>query len=167
MTGHDWLLRIGAVGLGLVMAGHAALAEDEYAASTGQVLAIEIRPTAPEVDALLDATCVASNTIDIRFGGEYPFGKGKREPTSLTLTSGGLSTKIDGVSVDSPDDEMTGGVMLLTSVEPDGKTMQILSSGKEIVFKLPDGTSEKVTLGKAVTEAVKKFVKDCANSASQ
>lgn len=165
MLARDWTGRAAVIGFGLLMVGGTALAE-EYEASSGQVLALEIRSTTPEVDALIDATCVAANTIDIRIGGELPFGKGEREPTRLALSDGTLSTRIAGVSVLSPDVEMTGGSMLLTSVAPDSKVMQILSSSKPITFKPPDGSSHKITLGKSVTDAVKAFVKKCADGDS-
>jgi hypothetical protein len=165
MLGKDWVGRMVSIGFGVVVMGQGTHAE-EYSASAGQSLALEIRDADPgsETDALLNATCIASNMIDIRIGGELGFGKGGGEPTSLTLSAGTLSARIDGVSVLSPDYEMTGGSMLLTSVEPNGKTMQILASGKPIVFKPPDGTSHKVSLGKTATDIVKTFIKDCENS---
>ena len=163
MSGKAWLCWTGVIGL--LAAGQPALA-DEYEASTGQSLALEIRSTEPEVDALIDATCVAANTIDIRIGGELPLGKGDHKPTSLTLSNGTLSARIDGISVASPDVEMTGGSMLLTSVEPQGKVMQILSSGKPITLRPPDKSTHKLSLGKSVTEAVKAFVKKCADGDS-
>jgi hypothetical protein len=160
MSGKAWLCWMGVIGL--FAAGQAALAED-YEASSGQSLALAIRSTEPEVDALIDATCVAANTIDIRIGGELPLGKGDHKPTSLTLSDGTLSARIDGLSVASPDVEMTGGSMLLTSVEPQGKVMQILSSGKPITLRPPDKSTHKLALGKSVTAAVKEFVKKCEN----
>lgn len=138
-----------------------ALAEEEFQASSGTDLAFEIRYTELENDALLNATCVASNMIDIRIGGGFEFGKGGREPTSVTLSEGKLSVKLDGVSVNSPDIEMTGGVMLLSSVEPDGKELQILTSGKPIGIKPRGGKQDKISLGKTVTDELKAFVKSC------
>lgn len=165
MSGGDWVGRIGSIGFSLLVVGQGAQAE-EYSAHTGQSIALEVRHTDPETesDALINATCIASNMIDIRIGGEFGFGKGEGEPTKLTLAAGTLSARIKGVSVESPDREMTGGSMLLTSVEPNGKTMKILTSGKPIVFKPPDGTSHKVSLGKTATDIVKTFIKDCENS---
>jgi hypothetical protein len=155
------MFRIGLIGLCLVAAGQQALAEDEFQASSGNDLAFEIRYTELENDALLSASCIAANTLDIRIGGGFAFGKGAREPTSGTLGDGKLSVRLDGVSVNSPDIEMTGGVMLLTSVEPDGKEMQILTSGKPIEVKPKGAKRENVSLGKTVTDELKAFVKSC------
>ena len=155
------MLRMGLIAFCLVAAGQQALAEDEFQGSSGNDLAFEIRYTEPENDALFSANCIAANTIDIRIGGGFAFGKGDRQPTSVTLSDGKLSVRLDGVSVLSPDVEMTGGSMLLTSVEPDGKEMQILTSGKPIEVKPKGAKREKVSLGKTVTDALKAFVKSC------
>lgn len=155
------MLRMGLIGFCLVAACQPALAEDKFEASTGNDLGFEIRYTEPENDALFSATCIASNTLDIRIGGGFAFGKGEREPTSVTLSDGKLSVRLDGVSVLSPDVEMTGGSMLLTSVEPDGKEIEILTSGKPIEVKPKGAKREKVSLGKTVTDALKAFAKSC------
>lgn len=155
------MLKVGLIGICLVAASQSVLAEDEFEASSDKFLMFEIRTTQPENDALLDATCLASNMIDIRFGGGFDFGKGKYEPVSLKLSDGTLSSRIKGISVLSPDHEMTGGSMLLTALDPKGKEMQILASGKPIEFRPSSGAPGKVTLGKTVTAAVKTFVKNC------
>ncbi|TJW06520.1 MAG: hypothetical protein E5W82_27315 [Mesorhizobium sp.] len=104
-----------------------------------------------ETDPLLYLTCIHSQMLDIRIGGELPLGKGEHEPVSISLRSGTLSTRVDGVSVRSPDYEMTGGAMLLTSIEPKGRAMQILTAGKPIEFKVSATQSTTMTLGKNVT----------------
>jgi hypothetical protein len=144
------------------LAASDAQAEEKYYATAGKFPMLEIGYNEPENDMVLYATCIAPNTLDIRIGGGFDFGKGEYESISLTLTDGATTSRITGVSVKSPDIEMTGGTMLLTSVGPEGKTMQILASGKPIDFRRDGVKPDKVSLGKSVTGTLKSFIKECA-----
>jgi len=140
----------------------AAIAAPKYSGHTKAVPSIEIRSDEPEVDALLILTCVSPLTLDVRIGGEIPKGKGELEPASLSLSDGTLTTKVVGASVKSPDIEMTGGTMVLTSLQAKGRAISILTSGKPIEIKPTTGASSKVTLGKPATDALKAFIAKCS-----
>jgi len=155
------MLRIIMIGSCLLALAQTASAEPKYTARTMAVPSIEIRSDEPEVDAFLNMTCV-SRKLDVRIGGEIPKGKGGLDPDSLTLSDGTLTTKIIGVSVESPDIEMTGGTMVLTTLEARGRAISILTSGKTIEIKPASGASSKVTLGKLATDALKAFVAKCS-----
>lgn len=146
----------------LIAAGPAIAAKAQYTASGRTLHGLDIRSDAPETDALLIVTCVAPGTLDVRIGGELPLGDGEHKPASVTLSDGALSVKVDGVSVRSPDQEMTGGVMLLTSLDPKGKAWRILISGKPIEIRTGSGTNEKISLGKSVTDALKALAGKCS-----
>lgn len=128
--------RICAVGLCLAVASTAAAAEPRYGASMEKLETIQIRSDEPETDALLFATCITPDMLEVLIGNELPLGRGEHEPVSLSLAAGTLSTRVDGVSVKSPDYEMTGNAMLLTTLEPKGRAWRILTSGKSIEMKL-------------------------------
>lgn len=146
----------------LLALGQAAAAGPKYTARTATLPSIEIRSDEPEVDAFLIMTCVAPLTLDVRFGGEIPKGKGELDPDSLTLSDGTLTTKVVGASVKSPDVEMTGGAMVLTSLQAKGRALSILTSGRPIEIKPATGASSKVTLGKPATDALKAFIAKCS-----
>jgi hypothetical protein len=156
------MLRIIVIGSCLMALSQAAIAEPKYGARTKTLPSIEIRSDEPEVDAFLNMTCVSPVTLDVRIGGEIPKGKGELDPDSLTLSDGTLTTKIIGASVKSPDFEMTGGAMVLTSLQPKGRAISILTSGKTIEIKPASGASSKVTLGKPATDALKAFIAKCS-----
>lgn len=128
------------------------------------VASMEISPDGIESEHLLRATCIAAGHIDLRL---YPFdvGKGEREPASLLLRNATLSTRVDGISVRSPNFNMTGATELLTSVETDGRAMRILTGGKPIEMKSTAGAkteAETVTLDAQATGKLLAFVKRCS-----
>lgn len=150
--------------LGLAAMVPAAHAAEKFGAGPLKLVSIGVWSKEPETDPLLYLTCIHSQMLDIRIGGELGLGKGEHEPVSLSLRTGTLSTRVDGVSVRSPDFEMTGGAMLLTSIEPNGRVMQILTADRPIEFKPSAGQSTTVTLGKSVTAALKSFLDKCTDS---
>lgn len=150
--------------LGLAALVPTAHAAEKFGAGPLKLVSIGVWSKEPETDPLLYLTCIHSQMLDIRIGGELGLGKGEHEPVSLSLRSGTLSTRVDGVSVRSPDFEMTGGTMLLTSIEPKGRAVQILTGGKPIEFKPSSGQSTTMTLGKSITSALKSFLDKCADS---
>ena len=90
-----------------------------------------------EVDNEFWARCRSDGMIDIGMGAESHVGKGKGEPVSLTLTSGGQSVTISGVSRESKNVEMTGGIELQARVKRDDKLFAVLSTGQPIAVTGP------------------------------
>ena len=155
------MTRIATIGLCIAPASP-AVAEPHYGASSEKLESIQIRSDEPETDALLFAICITPDMFEVLIGDELKFGSGEHEPVSATLSDGRLSTKVDGVSVRSPDYEMTGGAMLLTTLEPDGRAWRILTSGKKIEIRSRGGEPETISLGKAATDALKAFAVRCS-----
>ena len=85
-----------------------------------------------EVDFEFWARCRADGAIDIGMGAESHVGKGKSEAVSLTLTSGRQTVKISGVSRESVNVEMTGGIELQAKVTPDDQLFAVLMTGQPI-----------------------------------
>ncbi len=85
-----------------------------------------------EVDHEFWARCRKDGLIDIGMGAESHVGKGKGEKVSLTLTSGGQSVTISGVSRESKNVEMTGGIELQARVKRDDKLFVLLATGQPI-----------------------------------
>jgi hypothetical protein len=162
LPGKGMLFGIAWIALGLVATTCPTRAADKFGAGPLELVSMGVWNKQPENDPLLYLTCIHAEMLDIRIGGELGFGKGEHEPVSLSLGSGTLSTRVDGVSVKSPDYEMTGGAMLLTSIEPKGRAIQILTSGKPIEFKPSTGASTTIVLGDSVTIALKSFLDKCS-----
>lgn len=85
-----------------------------------------------EVDYEFWARCRADGTVDVGMGAESHVGEGKGEQVSLTLTSGTQTVKISGVSRESKNVEMTGGIELQAKVAVDDKLFAVLATGKPI-----------------------------------
>ena len=112
-----------------------------------------------EVDFEFWARCRADGAIDIGMGAESHVGKGKGEPVSLTLTSAGQTVKISGVSRESENVEMTGGIELRAKVMPDDKLFAVLRTGRPIAVTGPIKPMKWEVKGlKAKVEA---FLKGC------
>ena len=90
-----------------------------------------------EVDNEFWARCRSDGEIDVSMGAESHVGKGRGEPVSLTLSSGGQSVKISGVSRESENAPMTGGIELRTKVKSDNKVFAVLSTGQPIAVTGP------------------------------
>jgi hypothetical protein len=70
-------------------------------------------------------------------GAESHIGKGKGERVELTLTSGGQSATVVGVSRESINVEMTGGIELQARVRRDDKLFTVLATGRAITVTGP------------------------------
>lgn len=162
LAGENAMKRVCTIGLCLAAVWPAMAMEIRYSANSGKFEAIRIDSDQPETDSLLYAVCVTPAMFEVLIGDELKFGSGDHEPVSATLSDGTLSTKVDGVSVRSPDYEMTGGTMLLTTLEPKGRAWRILTSGKKIEIRPKGGEPETVSLGKAATDALKAFASRCS-----
>ena len=90
-----------------------------------------------EVDYELWAHCRADGGIDVGMGAESHVGKGKGEKVELTLTSAGQSAKVAGVSRDSVNAEMTGGIELRGKVKRDDRLFAVLATGQPIAVTGP------------------------------
>ena len=90
-----------------------------------------------EVDYELWAHCRADGDIDVGMGAESHVGKGKGEKVELTLTSAGQSPKVAGVSRDSVNAEMTGGIELRGKVKRDDRLFAVLATGQPIAVTGP------------------------------
>ena len=120
---------------------------------------LEARSSEPESDADLRATCF-DGLVTVRIGGTIGVGKGSGEPVSVKIEGEGKSAKVQGVSMSTPDSEMTGGAELVTDLRLDSPAAEILLSGKAVKIVTPDQKTH--TLFDADSAgAVKKFVKKC------
>jgi hypothetical protein len=122
---------------------------------------LDIRPDETESDALLRLGCHGFGLIDTHFGATFDIGKGEHEAISVTLTSGKLTARVKGLSIQSEDSELTGGVELLTALMAGDDAFAVLTSGKEITLKGGRGKSERFTLGKDATAALNAFLAKC------
>ena len=94
-------------------------------------------PNESEVDFELWAHCRADGAIDIGMGAESHVGKGKGEKVTLTLASGGQTASVTGVSRESDNAEMTGGIELRAKVMRDDKLFAVLATGQPIAVTGP------------------------------
>ena len=85
-----------------------------------------------EVDYEFWAHCRADGDIDVGMGAESHVGKGKGEKVELTLTSARQSAKVVGVSRESVNVEMTGGIELQARVKRDDPLFAVLAAGQPI-----------------------------------
>lgn len=85
-----------------------------------------------EVDYEFWAHCRADGNVDVGMGAESHVGKGNGEKVELTLTSAGQTARITGVSRESRNFEMTGGVELRGTVKRDDKLFLVLATGQSI-----------------------------------
>jgi hypothetical protein len=116
-------------------------------------------PDVSEVDFEFWARCRADGTIDIGMGAESHVGKGKGERVSLTLASAGQTVTISGVSRESANVEMTGGIELRARVTRDDKLFALLMTGQPISVTGPIKPLKWEVKGlKAKVEA---FLKGC------
>ena len=90
-----------------------------------------------EVDFEFWARCRTDGDIDVGMGAESHVGKGKGEKVELTLTSAGQTAKVMGISRNSVDSEMTGGIELQSKVKRDDKLFAVLATGQPIAVTGP------------------------------
>ncbi|MEW6451702.1 MAG: hypothetical protein AB1490_13680 [Pseudomonadota bacterium] len=112
-----------------------------------------------EVDYEFWARCRADGDIDVGMGAESHVGKGKGEKVELTLTSGAQTVKVAGISRDSVNSEMTGGVELQGKVKRDDKLFAVLATGQPITVTGPIKTLKWGVKG--LKAKVDTFLKSC------
>ena len=112
-----------------------------------------------EVDYEFWARCRADGKIDIGMGAETHIGKGKGEPVSLTLTSGAQIVKVSGLSRESKNVEMTGGIELQATVTPDDKLFAVLTTGQPVTVTGRIKPLKWTVRG--LKAKVETFLKDC------
>ena len=122
---------------------------------------LDVRSDESESDALLRLGCHGFGLIDAHLGATFDIGKGGHEAVSLTLTSGKLTARVKGLSIESEDSELTGGIELLTALMANDEAFAVLTSGKEIILQSGRSKAERFTLGKETTAALKAFLKKC------
>lgn len=125
---------------------------------------IQIRaPTEDESDALLRLGCIGGyGPIDIHLGAIFGVGRGKHEAVSVILSSGALTARVQGVSVQSEYFEMTGGTELLTALFAKDDAFGVLTSAKEITLLGGTESVERFELGAEATAALKAFLETCS-----
>jgi hypothetical protein len=149
--------RIVSAALLLALALPAARAKTVWSVASKPFL--EARSSEPESDADLRATCF-DGLVTVRIGGTIGVGKGNGEPVSVKIEGDGKSVRVQGVSRNTPDSEMTGGAELVTDLLLDSQAAEILFSGKAVKIVTPDQKTH--TLFDAdPAGAVKKFLKQC------
>jgi hypothetical protein len=133
----------------------------EFVPTDGTTRTFEIRSDESESDTLLRATCVAGGRVDLRLGATFQIGRGKLEPVTVSLTAGNRTTILKGISVESPDIEMTGGTELLTTLPSDHRAFNILAQAGSIRIKATGGETNRFQLGQRATTGLKTFLDTC------
>ena len=121
---------------------------------------LEVRSNEEETDAALRASCGFDRLITIRLGAEHRIGDGKGEAVAIIIESDGKSAKLRGVSKNSPDSEMTGGIELLTEIPLEDPAVDILFSGKPVTITMPNQKRAHL-LDADVDRTGRKFLKRC------
>jgi hypothetical protein len=143
----------------LLLAAPVAAADAKTVWSVENKPFLEARSSEPESDADLRATCF-DGLVTIRIGGSIGVGKGGGEPVSVKIESEGKSARVQGVSMNTPDSEMTGGSELVTDLRLESPAAEILFSGKAVKIVASDHKTH--TLFDAdQAGTVKKFLKQC------
>jgi hypothetical protein len=120
----------------------------------------EIRSDETESDTLLRLVCMG-NHVDMRLGGELRIGKGKLELVTVKLSSSNATETLRGVSVESPDAEMTSGTELLTSLPSSHRAFAILTQAGPVQIQPAGGKAHKVELGRRAAAGLKAFLEKC------
>jgi hypothetical protein len=137
-------------------------ASAEYEANTSDGSWMEIRePVENEGDTLLQLSCGPIGFVDVHLGGVFAIGKGEHEAVSATLSAGKLTAQVKGLSIETSDAEMTGGIELITALRSNDPLFAVLTSGQEISLQGSE-RPERFTLSADVTKALKTFLAACA-----
>ena len=94
-------------------------------------------PNEPEVDYEFWAHCRADGAIDVGAAAESHVGKGGGEAVTLKLASGLKRATLTGVSRNSDNSEMTGGVELRATVAHDHPVFAVLGNGSKVKISGP------------------------------
>jgi len=94
-------------------------------------------PNESEVDNEFWAHCRADGAIDVGAAAESHVGRGGGEAVTLKLSSGLKSTTLTGVSRQSENSEMTGGVELRATISHNHPLFAVLSTGKAVKVSGP------------------------------
>jgi hypothetical protein len=90
-------------------------------------------PNESEVDYEFWAHCRSGGRIDVGAAAESHVGMGKGEAVTLKFVSGDKTATLAGVSRESENAEMTGGVELRATVSREHPLFAVLATGKPIV----------------------------------
>ena len=132
-----------------------------YDVRTGEGSWIDIRSDETESEALLRLGCKSYGLIDTHLGGAFDIGEGGYEAVTVTLSSGALKAKVQGVSIYSEDSELTGGTELLTALFSSDDAFAVLTSGREITLLGGRDKTDNFTLGVETTAELKAFLEKC------
>lgn len=131
-------LRFGLVAVLLLVPAGANAAEVVWTLSKKQGRAyLSGMPNESEVDDEFWAQCRADGRIDVGAAAESHVGKGKGEAVTLKLTSADKVAILTGVSRESANVEMTGGVELRATVARDHPLFDVLATGKPVAVSGP------------------------------
>ena len=94
-------------------------------------------PNESEVDYEFWAQCRDGGTIDVGAAAESHVGKGKGEAVALKFVSADKTATLAGVSRESANVEMTGGVELRATISREHPLFAVLATSKPIVVSGP------------------------------
>ncbi len=151
------------VAASLLFIGTPASAAD-HIVTTAKKAAIEIMPNESEVDRILEAICLGAGRIELRIGAELQLGKGAFDPVSVKVVAGKTTATLTGVSVKSPNFEMTGGSELLTVVEANDAALALLSKGRGDVTLAAGEKRMSAAFDAAAKRKLSAFVDACRSS---
>ena len=124
---------------------------------------LEARSSESEADASLRALCAPGHRVILSFGAPAApgfMGEGDGAPLTVKLESAGETVEVTGVSKQSVDSELTGGVELAAEVSIDDPLFALLSTGKPVTIINAGGGKEVLTDGEG-SDDVRKFLKAC------
>ena len=116
-------------------------------------------PNESEVDYEFWARCRADGAIEIGAAAESQVGKGGGEAVTLKLSSGLKSATLTGVSRESENVEMTGGIELRATVARDHPVFAVLSAGYKI--KVTGPIKPMTWEAKGLKQKTAAFLKAC------
>jgi hypothetical protein len=114
-----------------------------------------------EVDYEFWALCRADGAIDVGAAAESHVGKGGGEAVTLKLASGLKTATLTGVSHESENVEMTGGVELRATVSRDHPVFAVLTAGNKIKVTGPLKHKSLAWETKGLKPKLAAFLKAC------
>ena len=94
-------------------------------------------PNESEVDYEFWAHCRANGSIEVGAAAESHVGKGRGEAVTLKFASAGKTATLTGVSRESENVEMTGGIELRAVISREHPLFIVFATGKPIVVSGP------------------------------